>query len=464
MLKHLVARRLAPRSRPRSLLFKRLENRFCLSTRSERVMKRHLLLTTLVAIVMIVFDPCAYADLYVISQTNNSVLRYHEVTGDFMDEFVSSGNNGGLNDPRALLFGRDGNLYVNSFGTNSVMRYEGTTGAPLPALGQMGATFASGGGLQNPTALILGRDGNLYVSSQANSSVLRYDGTTGDFLDAFVPTGLGGLNTPRGLVFAPDGNLYVSSNGTQSVMRYDGTTGAPLPAPGQLGAVFASADGLQPGSLVFGPDGNLYVGNRRGDNSVLRFNGATGEYIDTFVSPGSGGLTQVAGLNFGPDNNLYICNNTSDNVLRFDGTTGAFIDAFIPPGSGGLGHPARLFFTNTDPTTLAYVPPSHSRFLITAAATAVSGTPFDVTVTALDPSGNIDPTYQGTVTFTTTDPDSGVVLPADYTFTTGVGGDNGVHTFPGGVTFVTVGDQTLTATDTVSGSTGSATVTVGSGP
>src|SRR5207244_4433205 len=98
------------------------------------------------------------------------------------------------------------------------------------------------------------------------------------------------------------------------------------------------------------------------------------------------------------------------------------------------------------PTTLAYVPPPHSRFLITAAPTAVSGTPFDITVTALDPSGNIDSNYQGTVTFSTTDTDPGVVLPADYTFTTGDVGDNGVHTFPGGVTFVTVGDQTLTGT------------------
>src|SRR5207248_1532666 len=110
-----------------------------------------------------------------------------------------------------------------------------------------------------------------------------------------------------------------------------------------------------------------------------------------------------------------------------------------------------------------YVPPQ-SHFLITAGATAVSGTPFDVTVTALDPSGNIDPAYQGTVTFSTSDADSGVVLPADYTFTTGDAGDNGVHVFPSGVLLITVGDQTLSVTDTVSSITGSATITVGSGP
>jgi hypothetical protein len=105
-----------------------------------------------------------------------------------------------------------------------------------------------------------------------------------------------------------------------------------------------------------------------------------------------------------------------------------------------------------------------NRFQITAASTAVSGTPFDLTITALDLYGNLDPNYQGTVTFSTTDPDSGVVLPADYTFTTGVGDNNGVHTFSGGVTLVTVGDQTLTVTDTVSGIAGSTTITVGPGP
>jgi len=69
--------------------------------------------------------------------------------------------------------------------------------------------------------------------------------------------------------------------------------------------------------------------------------------------------------------------------------------------------------------------------------------------------------YAGTATWTSSDTDSGVVLPADYTFQAS---DSGMHLFPAGVTLITLGDQTLTATDTVSGITGSATVTVGSGP
>src|SRR5712692_6170836 len=111
MLKHLVTRGPATRRLPRSLLLERLGNRLCLSTWSERVIKRHLLLATLVAIVMTAFVPCAYADLYVIRfEPNSSVLRYNEVTGDFIGGFVSLSSSG-VNYPVGLVFGRDSNLY-----------------------------------------------------------------------------------------------------------------------------------------------------------------------------------------------------------------------------------------------------------------------------------------------------------------------------------------------------------------
>jgi hypothetical protein len=103
-------------------------------------------------------------------------------------------------------------------------------------------------------------------------------------------------------------------------------------------------------------------------------------------------------------------------------------------------------------------------FRLDAPAAITAGMPFDVTVTALDPFGQVALGYTGTVTFATTDPDPGVVLPADYTFTPG---DGGAHTFTdtglGETTLLTPGEQTLTVTDTADGTiTGAATVTVGS--
>ncbi len=101
-----------------------------------------------------------------------------------------------------------------------------------------------------------------------------------------------------------------------------------------------------------------------------------------------------------------------------------------------------------------------------APPSVTAGSPFDVTVTALDNYGHVAAGYTGTVTFSASDPDPGVVLPADYTFTADEGG---VHTFTdtglGETTLVTPGDQTLTATDTADGSlAGSTIITVNSAP
>lgn len=92
-------------------------------------------------------------------------------------------------------------------------------------------------------------------------------------------------------MFGADGNLYVTGGRPPShigVLRYEGTTGDFID-------LFASTIGLAPIDLAFGPNGNLYV--VAGDG-VLRFNGATGAFIDNFVSPGSGGLASPFGLTF----------------------------------------------------------------------------------------------------------------------------------------------------------------------
>jgi hypothetical protein len=92
-------------------------------------------------------------------------------------------------------------------------------------------------------------------------------------------------------------------------------------------------------------------------------------------------------------------------------------------------------------------PAAASHLHIDAPTPVTSGTPFDVTVTALDPYDNVDTNYQGTVSWRTTDMDPNVVVPDDYTFTTGDGGDNGVHTFAGGMTLITPGYVILQASD-----------------
>ena len=115
-----------------------------------------------------------------------------DVSGVFLGTFVPSGS-GGLNGLARLAIGFDGNLYVASFQTDSVLRYSRETGEFIDAFVPAGS-----GGLDGPTGLAFGHDGHLYVSSFVTNSVLRYDGWSGRFVGEFVRPGSGGLDGPRG--------------------------------------------------------------------------------------------------------------------------------------------------------------------------------------------------------------------------------------------------------------------------
>ncbi|MDT7642812.1 MAG: fibronectin-binding autotransporter adhesin, partial [Pseudonocardiales bacterium] len=97
-------------------------------------------------------------------------------------------------------------------------------------------------------------------------------------------------------------------------------------------------------------------------------------------------------------------------------------------------------------------------FVVSAPATATSGTAFDVTVTSVDSAGNTLTGYTGTVTFSSSD-DYGTFTSSSYTF---LAGDNGTKTFSGLVTLIVAGNQTVSVSDSSSSGT-SAPIAVGAG-
>ena len=81
--------------------------------------------------------------------------------------------------------------------------------------------------------------------------------------------------------------------------------------------------------------------------------------------------------------------------------------------------PARITASDTasginDSAAVVVTPAPANHFALAAPAQVTPGVPFDLTVTALDPYGNTDTNYQGSMHFSTSDTDPGVVLLADY--------------------------------------------------
>jgi DNA-binding beta-propeller fold protein YncE len=290
--------------------------------------------------------------------SHKAVLQYSGTTGAFLSDFADQNQ---FNSPRGIIFGPDGNLYVADGdpknGPGTVARFNGTTGAFMDDFVPAGS-----GGLEHPGALLFGPDGALYVASFDLNEILRYDGKTGAFLGTFVTPGSGGLNIPQMMAFGPDGNLYVASGNfftgspfaPGSVLRYEGLSG---PNPGAFLGTFvpAGSGGLaNPTGLLFGPDG--------------KNDGKLDLYVASSVVSGTSASESIT------------AEPGTSEVLRYDGKTGAFLGTFVTPDSGGLQLPTFMTFTETDPTTLNY-DGAATNSKLTAATTATPTQPAAATVT-----------------------------------------------------------------------------------
>ena len=112
--------------------------------------------------------------------------------------------------------------------------------------------------------------------------------------------------------------------------------------------------------------------------------------------------------------------------------------------------------------TVSQVSGAAKTFTVVASPSSITaGGTVNYTVTALDANNLVAIGYAGTVTFTSSDAKA-VLAPNPYMFTTGPGGDNGIHTFTT-ATLGFAGNQTITATDgLITGTSNAVTVTPGS--
>jgi DNA-binding beta-propeller fold protein YncE len=152
-------------------------------------------------------DGNLYASNYDSNINKGEIVRFDGVTGDFIDVYVPSGR-GGLQQPWKLAFGPTGELFVANWTAtqgNNILRFYSPLRSPVgwPLLARGGATAIFTTHVSYPLYIAFGPDRNLYVSDSdsggSGGSVFRFDGTTGAFIDVFVPNVEGG---PRGIAFS----------------------------------------------------------------------------------------------------------------------------------------------------------------------------------------------------------------------------------------------------------------------
>ena len=106
---------------------------------------------------------CFNGDILVTSHDTDTINRYGAL-GEFLGGWAA------IEKPVGLTIGFDSNVYVASYGTHSIVRFNGRSG-------QFMDIFASGGDLRGPSSLSFGTYRLLYVSSYENDRVVLYNST-----------------------------------------------------------------------------------------------------------------------------------------------------------------------------------------------------------------------------------------------------------------------------------------------
>lgn len=253
-------------------------------------------------------------DLMVVSVGADNVVRVNGNTGDLV-EMVDAGV-GGMANPYSIDAGADGDWYVASFGSGDVLHFDGLSGDPIEV-------FIPGGteGLDGPTCAKWGPDGLLYVSSYRTDEIMRFD-ATGTYVDTFITAGLGGLDGPDYMYWRPlaphqiDPNMYVISRNTNQVLRYNATSGAFVDV-----YIDAGANGIDHPASVVWHDDLVYVEGFNTGN-IQRYDRLTGAFVDEWQSD----LPAPHRMEIGPDGLLYVLAGDANGVARFNLDTGAVVD------------------------------------------------------------------------------------------------------------------------------------------
>ncbi|HYW47242.1 MAG TPA: hypothetical protein VE959_30525 [Bryobacteraceae bacterium] len=233
--------------------------------------------------------------------------------------------------------------------------------------------------------------------------------------------------------------------GGQTITATDTVTGAITGASGAIAVATVPVTHLQvtaPSSATAGIAFNFTVTALGASNNPAA--GYTGPVHFT-SSDGAAVLPANATLSNGAGSFSATLNTPTTNSNR--GVTPGFTITATDAGNGSI--------TGTSAGIIVALQ-AGVHLVVSAPATATAGTPVNVTVTVKDSSNNTVSGYTGTVHFTSSD--TAATLPSNATLT------NGAGTFP--ATLVTVGSQTITATDTVTGSIAgtSAAIAVAAGP
>jgi hypothetical protein len=263
-------------------------------------------------------------EAWIVSAGSDNILRYNSQTGAFIASLLEVPTAGFSFRSDAILSNSQ-QLYFIAF--SDVLAFDRQTNSIRTVVdhGKLSTNFPAHLLFQDNTRLLV--NNGLGTSNIETFSLTASGNQLGDSTSD--------TNVWRDFVVLND-RLIVAERSTNSLLSFslDNLTAAPQ---------VLSNQGLnKPEYLALDSDENIYVTNA-GSKDLSQFDN-NGNFVGKIVSANSGGLGKPSCLTIGPDGNIYICSGDTNQVLKYDGASGAFLDVFVETGAGGLNYPVSLVF------------------------------------------------------------------------------------------------------------------------
>lgn len=190
----------------------------------------------------------------------------------------------------------------------------------VSATAVFGVSGAGQGQFQQPKAIAFGPDGNLYVADSQNHRI-EVVTPAGKFVRAWGTKGQdpGQFNEPWGVAVSPQGNVYVADTWNHRVQEFT-SAGKFIRAWGSDPAGKPQSDDGQffgPRAIAIDGQGNVYVSDT-GNKRIEKFT-ADGVFVASIGGPGSGAgfFNEPVGLAFDQGGNLFVADTWNQRVQKF---------------------------------------------------------------------------------------------------------------------------------------------------
>jgi len=128
-------------------------------------------------------------------------------------------SNLGLQNPRGLTIGPDGNIYIADTGNNRIVHLSNEQ----TITGQWGTEGSEFGQFNQPWDVAVGLDGSVYVTDTWNHRIQKFT-SSGEFIRAWGVYGQGETPTafwgPRGITVDQQGNVVVTDTGNKRIVIF----------------------------------------------------------------------------------------------------------------------------------------------------------------------------------------------------------------------------------------------------